>query len=743
VGRLTTVLGQIEATAVVVDSGQRATVDALDRLDALPRHRLVVDSEAPLWAADLHEAAATTLWDELAREDAEDRAAGFNLRQPDEYTSSDVGAYADHVAGLVDRVAGPQATVLEVGAGSGLVAVRLAAGGHRVTTVDPSPGLVRLLAGTRDAARLDIDVRSGFAHQAEVAAGVDVVLLASVVQFFPSVAYLDRALSAAVGATGPGGSILLCDMVDPAVEDDAGLAIDPDRLTALLASRADVTDVRVLRRDTAGLADRLSRRYDVVMTVTAEAPAPGLVELTAADVVRRVPLVAHRAQPDGLAYVIFTSGSTGMPKGVEIEHHSVVNLVEWVNRDFGIDRGTNALLTTEFSFDLSVYDMFGVLAAGGAVTVMPDADRWEPAELAQELESGQITFWNSAPAALSAVLPFIEPGDGTRRQQLRTVFLSGDWVPLSMKDTLRRRFPRARLVALGGATECTVWSNSYTVDEVDTDWTSIPYGRPMPNAVYRILDDDGRPVPVGEPGDLHISGACVARGYFGDSRLTSAKFGIDPETGARRYATGDRASWFPDGNIRFLGRRDDQVKVRGYRIELGDVRAAACRHPEVTDAAVVSLAGEDGPTLACYALTTGGLTVEALREHLRSVLPPYMVPTQLVIGDTIPVSATGKVDHAALREVVRQRSKPAASDLPGVGCDVTDLLRDLWRRFLRDHWHGDDTDFFACGGSSLLAARMVAHARSEHALDLSVRDVFSHSGFRDLVDVIRARRDAA
>ncbi|MFC7472667.1 AMP-binding protein [Actinomadura keratinilytica] len=232
------------------------------------------------------------------------------------------------------------------------------------------------------------------------------------------------------------------------------------------------------------------------------------------------------------------------------------------------------------------------------------------------------------------------------------MLLSGDWVPVPLPDQIRAAFPGAEVVALGGATECSVWSNHYRVGEVDPTWPSIPYGKPMQNARYYVLDSALRPCGLGEEGDLYIAGACVAEGYAGAAALTAARFVPDPgalRPGERMYRTGDRARWLPDGEMEFLGRLDDQVKVRGYRIELGEVQSALLQCPGVRAAAVVAPSGRGGRSLAAFYVPTGEALPKAeIVRALKAVLPSYMVPARIVALDELPLTRTGKVDRAAL-----------------------------------------------------------------------------------------------
>ncbi|MFJ4011024.1 amino acid adenylation domain-containing protein [Streptomyces sp. NPDC090026] len=294
------------------------------------------------------------------------------------------------------------------------------------------------------------------------------------------------------------------------------------------------------------------------------------------------------AHADNTAYVIFTSGSTGKPKGVTVSHRPVHNLLHWCERTFAFGPDDVSLCVTALDFDLSVFDIFGLLAVGGGVYVANTTQQRDPELLLDILLTEPITFWDSVPGTLNQLVPLLPQTAGhPGAQNLRLVFFSGDFTPLALPDQVRAAFPRAEIVSLGGATEATVWSNSFRVGAIDPEWRSIPYGRPIDNARYYVLDEKLEPCPVGVEGDLYIGGPVTALGYVNRPDLTAERFVADPfgaEPGWRIYRTGDRACFFPDGNICFLGRADGQVKVRGFRIELGEIEHALTRHPAVRQA---------------------------------------------------------------------------------------------------------------------------------------------------------------
>jgi amino acid adenylation domain-containing protein/thioester reductase-like protein len=293
--------------------------------------------------------------------------------------------------------------------------------------------------------------------------------------------------------------------------------------------------------------------------------------------------------PGDLAYVIFTSGSTGVPKGVMIAHRGPVNYLLDLNRRYAVGSSDKVFGLSSLSFDLSVYDIFGAFAAG-ATLVLPSKDQQrDPAQWVPHLQRG-VSIWNTVPALMQILVEYAtgRPDVIASMQDLRVIQLSGDWIPVSLPEAIRAIVPDAKIVSVGGATETSINSILYEVNRVDPAWTSIPYGRPMTNQRAYVLDERLEPCPLWVPGELYVAGVGLARGYWADPVQTGERFLTHPRTGERVYRTGDWSRWLPDGNLEFLGRRDQQVKVHGHRIELGEIETTLERHPWVARAVVVA-----------------------------------------------------------------------------------------------------------------------------------------------------------
>ncbi len=421
--------------------------------------------------------------------------------------------------------------------------------------------------------------------------------------------------------------------------------------------------------------------------------------------------VSIAADPRGLAYVIFTSGSTGRPKGVMIDHRGALNTVIDINRRFGIGGQDVVFGISSLYFDLSVYDLFGTVAAG-ATLVLPDAaDTTSPQAWIEAVRMHGVTVWNSVPALMQLLVDAALASDIVL-PSLRAVMLSGDWIPVSLPRQIRKVAPNARVISLGGATEASIWSIHYPVERHDSDWVSIPYGRPLANQSWHVLNDAGTDCPTWVPGHLHIGGIGLALGYWEDREKTDAAFVRHPATGERLYRTGDLGRYLPDGNIEFLGRSDFQVKIQGFRVELGEIEQALLCHPDIRTATVIaegSAAGSAaGKRLLAFVVPEDGRLplVAEVQEFLRNRLPRYMVPGQIGFLQQLPLTANGKVDRQALLNMGAGACQEKQGHVaPGSATEKE--LAAIWEEVLGMSPVGVHDDFFELGGQSFAAVRVM------------------------------------
>jgi amino acid adenylation domain-containing protein len=443
---------------------------------------------------------------------------------------------------------------------------------------------------------------------------------------------------------------------------------------------------------------------------------------------RRTPLPRGFVHPEQIAYAVYTSGSTGRPKGVAIRHGSAVNRISWALSAYSPDVLSRVLAATSICFDLSVFELFVPLAAGGAVVLAPDA-----LALPDLPAAGEVTLINTVPSAMSVLARA-----GAVPASVRVVNLAGE--PLR-RDLVGRIYEVPGIEAvydLYGPSEDTTYSTGARIERAGERPPSI--GRPLPNTRVYLLDAGQTPVPVGVSGELWIGGAGLARGYLGRPDFTADRFRPDPfsgEPGGRLYRTGDLARYSPgrDGELDFLGRLDHQVKVRGFRIELGEIESALTAHPAVSEAVVEARGEGEERRLVAWAASPTGTEIAILRAHLEERLPAFMVPASWVLLPEMPRTPNGKIDRKALPapEAV------ATAEFVAPRNPTEEALAGIWADLLGAERVGVRDDFFSLGGHSLLATRVVSRLRDAFGVELPLRAVFESP----TVAALAARLDQA
>ncbi|MBO1049487.1 MAG: amino acid adenylation domain-containing protein [Dolichospermum sp. DEX182a] len=318
--------------------------------------------------------------------------------------------------------------------------------------------------------------------------------------------------------------------------------------------------------------------------------------------------------PDDLAYVIYTSGSTGQPKGVVLTHRGPVNTILDINQRFGVTHQDRVLALSTLNFDLSVYDIFATLAAGGTL-VIPKVERVkDPSHWAELMEEHRVTVWNSVPAFMQMLVGYLSTSLEKVPMSLRLILMSGDRIPVNLPQQIKAIWEDVKIVSLGGPTETSIWNICYRIEKIDEQWKSIPYGKPITNQRYHVLNQFLEPCPVWVPGMLYAEGIGLAKGYWRDDNKTAESFIIHPRTRQRLYKTGDLGRFVPDGNIEILGREDFQVKINGYRIELGEIESALLQHESVKEA-VVTATDKEHQSLVAYVVLNSEQNPSSPQHH--------------------------------------------------------------------------------------------------------------------------------
>jgi amino acid adenylation domain-containing protein len=438
---------------------------------------------------------------------------------------------------------------------------------------------------------------------------------------------------------------------------------------------------------------------------------------------------AARPEPSNLAYIIYTSGSTGQPKGVQIQHNSVVNLLTSAARTIGFGPADNLLAVTTLSFDIAALEIFMPLISGAQLTLASRTTASDGTSLAALIDSSSATTMQATPASWRLLLE-----SGWQGHSALKAICGGEALKRNLADDLLER--TAELWNFYGPTETTIWSGAWKVlpDEL------IRIGRPLANTRFYILGPDLQPLPVGVVGELFIGGVGLARGYFHQPELTAQKFIPNPfRTAERIYRTGDLARHLPDGTIECLGRLDHQVKVRGFRIELGEIEAALRHHPGVAEALVTARDNEFGEkALIGYVTSANGpLNPSELRDFAKAKLPHYMVPARFVLLDQFPLTPNLKIDVKRLPAPdVSTNPRPCVSPRNE---DEQKIAR-IWMEVLGLKQLSTDDDFFELGGDSLSATRAFARINQSLGIGLTLREMFDNPTIASLAELIRNNR---
>ncbi|RKG78442.1 amino acid adenylation domain-containing protein [Corallococcus exercitus] len=530
---------------------------------------------------------------------------------------------------------------------------------------------------------------------------------------------VERSLEMVVGLLGTlkaGGAYVPLDPGYP--QERLGWMLEDARPPVLLVqerllSRLPAADAKVVKLDTG---------WEKIAREPTTAPAP-------------------TATPDSLAYIIFTSGSTGRPKGAMNAHGPVVNRLLWMQSAYQLMPQDVVLQKTPFSFDVSVWEFFWPLMTGAKLVVAKPGGHQDPGYLKGLIASASVTTLHFVPSMLQAFLD--EPGVAGCTS-LKRVVCSGEALPLELKELCLRTLPGAGLHNLYGPTEAAV-DVTFHACKANDGRRSVPIGRPVDNTQIRILDAELQPVPQGAAGELYIGGVQVGRGYLARPSLTAERFIPDPYAtvpGARMYRTGDVARWLPDGEIEYLGRADFQVKIRGLRIELGEIESSLEKHPTVRQAVV--LAREDRPGQKRLVAYVTGKDAKpeaaALRTFLLERLPEYMVPSNVVVLERMPLSPNGKADRKALPAPELGGTDPARPFV-APGTAIEQQIAQAWKDLLHVERVGLDDPFFELGGNSLLALQLHRRLTAELGVTLALTDLFQYPTVRALAARLSRRED--
>lgn len=448
--------------------------------------------------------------------------------------------------------------------------------------------------------------------------------------------------------------------------------------------------------------------------------------------------------PDNYVYVIYTSGSTGQPKGTLVYHRGFVNLVTWYAREFGFGAESRDLLMSSTSFDLTQKNLYAPIITGGTLVLL-DSQVYDAGIILKTAQDEHVTHINCTPSAFYGLVDNANDSVYEALQYLQYVFLGGEPIAVArLRPWLDNPLCRATVVNTYGPTECTDVVAFHRLGNLDDyESQSVPIGRPVNNTRLYILDSDLNPVGIGQEGELCIGGVCVGAGYIGLPDLTSERFVDDvfsTDKGARIYRTGDRARYFEDGKIEFLGRIDNQVKIRGFRIELGEIESALTAYPDIRESVVLAREDEPGEQrlVAYMALNPNkSPAVSGIRSFLQDSLPDYMLPTAWVFLDELPLTPNGKVNRLVLPAPELKRPK-LAKRYVAPKSKLEKFIADIWCQILNIDRVGVRDPFFELGGSSIKSIQFISMLGKELGITIPIVSFFEEPTIKGICSVLLA-----
>ncbi|MBD2767187.1 amino acid adenylation domain-containing protein [Hymenobacter sp. BT664] len=695
------------------------------------------------------------LWDYIG-EEAENAimGGGWKSSYTGEYLSEpEMAEYAENIFLKLQPYLHAHTRILEIGCSSGLSMFQLAPHVAHYCGTDLSGVILSKTQERVEAAGFrNIHLHVLAAHEIDQLpeGGFDIVIINSVVQAFLGHHYLRQVISKCVDKLSDRGLIFVGDVMDQrkkaalaaSLEDfkqqhqAAGyvtrtdlskeLFIDQRFFEDLLQEQAALQQVEFSEKIHQIRNELTQFRYDALLTVakqqTASPARKHKQQLDRRAVARHSSeQVAFKGSPTQLAYLIYTSGSTGRPKGVMVEHGGLVNHAIAYQQAFGLTPTDRVLQFASLSFDASLSEVFMAFGSGASLHMVPAATISNYRDFEEYLTRQRITVATLPPAYAAQ----LKPG---RLPHLRVLLTAGSASSFALANLWKEH---VTYINAYGPTEASIAASFFHCPPgaaLEQQYASIPIGRPIANAQVYILDEELRIQPLGVPGELCIGGAGVARGYLNQPVLTREKFIANPFAAGRLYRTGDLARWLEDGNLEYLGRKDEQVKVRGYRIEPGEIEQALLNYHGVAEATVVARPEPDSADhyLCAYYVPTDttrpAFPIEELRVHLLTHLPKYMLPAYFVRLDAMPVNVSGKVNKKALPEPDKGY---AAVAYVAPRTKAEKALAAAWQKVLKTERVGLEDNFFFFGGDSIKAIQAIAHLQQQ-GLTITMAKMFQH-----------------
>lgn len=436
---------------------------------------------------------------------------------------------------------------------------------------------------------------------------------------------------------------------------------------------------------------------------------------------------------ESLIAIIYTSGSTGEPKPVMVGQKGLLNSLIFTNRKFGVSANDSAIALTNTAHDMSMYDIFGMLMAGASLTLPYEKDAKNPQVWIELIRKYGVTIWNSVPTMQEMLRSVIRDEQLKDISTLRLIIHGGDYLKPALAQWIHDSIKNVVLVNVGGPTETTLWNIFHIVSEEDINSRNIPYGKPISNTKYYVLNENLEKLPIGVSGMMYCAGVGVTKGYYNNPALTSEKYIILPETNERVYRTGDMGKYCEDGTLMFMGREDNQVKINGKRIELKGIASVIMEFEEVNECEVFVINGNE---ITAYYTADKKIQADILRNHTASLLPSYMIPKHFVFADRIICKPNGKVDKQAMISAYDVGTDNVNVENIENLDEIEQKILDIYRRELNIEIDAD-TDIYMAGGNSIMILNMIPLIKEMFSIEMELSEIFSFTTVREIADYIK------
>ena len=696
------------------------------------------------------------LWDHIGElaEDAIGQGGWINSYTGEDFSPAEMEEYSNNIHEKLKAHLRSDMRVLEIGCSSGLTMFNLAPQVGSYFGTDLSSAILEKTAQAVAEKKIqNITLACMPADQIDTVPenDFDLVIINSVIQCFNGHNYLRDVLVKAIGKMKNTGLLFVGDIMDEdrrqALEDDMlafkkanqhpgwhtktdwsqELFVSKDYLNDLKAANVGIVEA-VYTDKIHTLENELTKfRFDALLRIDKQARVKptakkkyqyDLNELRK----RGTDLVNAGVKPNHLACIIYTSGTTGRPKGVSIEHGALVARLLGEQQLVQASDKTVTCTATNLCFDVSLLEILLPLVVGGKIAVLPKETILSPQDLIKTLEERKVTLLQGTPSFINGIV--LEGLDKGHQLSLTHIAIGGESLNEALVKQLQQRLPGVTINNQYGPTEAVI--DAIVLKDVQ-DFQRNIIGKPIFNTNVYVLDENNHLLPLGAVGELCIGGSILARGYFNREELTAEKFIASPfNTAERLYRTGDLGRYLPDGNIEFIGRKDDQVKVRGYRIELGEIEAALLTHQRVEAAIVMAKANKQGDKeLVAYIAASQPLEVADVKAHVGKMLPAYMLPAHFVQLPVLPLTANGKIDRKRLPEPEGLGTQSGHAYVAPRN-ETEAQIAEIWQEILGIEKVGVTDNFFEVGGHSLRVIRVLSKLRAEFGVDIKIEDVFSN-----------------